>query len=106
MEMDLAHITALLVLAIGVPLNVIVVTLLWQKSNAAPHLQVLRERFIVAGAVLVLVIVFGLIFLNNDRLPPFLTTDVTRLITRSVVLAIAVVPATYWLLLYRGDRKS
>lgn len=103
--MDLAHVLAVLVLFVGVPLNVLVTYMLWKRSQMAPDLKVLRERFIVATAVLVMVFVFGLIFLNNDHLPPFLTTDVTKVITRFVMLGIAVVPATYWLVLYRGDRK-
>lgn len=94
------HVLALVTLWVGVPLNMIVTIMLWRRSRAYPEIRVLRERFIVAVAVLVLVLVFGLIFLNNDRLPPLLTTDATKLITRAAVLIVAIVPACYWLILY------
>lgn len=99
--MNLPELLAILVLIIGIPLNVLVTVLLWRRTYLHPRIRVLRERLIVEVAVLALVIVFSLIFLNNDRLPPWLTTDVTKVITRATVLALALVPALYWLWLYR-----
>lgn len=99
--MPLPNILALLVLFVGVPLNILVTLMLWRQSHDHPHITVLRERFIVAVAVLILVIVFALIFQNNDRMPPYLTTDVTKVVTRFVLFAVAVIPALYWLHLYR-----
>lgn len=98
--MNLPNILAIAVLVVGVPLNALVTVMLWRKSHAHPRIRVLRERLIAETAVLVLVIVFGLIFLNNDTLPPPLDTDVTKLVTRAVLLGVAVVPALYWLWLY------
>lgn len=91
---------AVLVLVIGVPLNLLVTVLLWRAYRANPGVRVLRERLVVEVAVLLLVLVFGLIFINNDRLYPPFDTDATKLITRLTMLAIAVIPACYWLILY------
>lgn len=99
--MNWPNVIALMVLVIGVPLNVAVTLLLWRTYHQAPRNMVLRERFIAEVMVLALVVVFGFIFLNNDTLPPPLDTDVTKLVTRLMLLTIAVVPAVYWLYLYR-----
>lgn len=100
--MNIYSLLALIVLIIGVPLNLLVTGMLWQRHKVSPTNRVLRERFITAAVVLVLVVVFGLIFVNNDRLPPPLDTDVTKLITRLAFLGLAVIPAGYWLILYRA----
>ena len=102
--MNLPNILAVLVLVVGVPLNALVTLMLWRRSQAYPWIRVLRERLIAETCVLVLTIVFGLIFLNNDTLPPPLDTDVTRIVTRAVLLGVAVIPALYWLWLYRRRR--
>lgn len=98
------NVIALLVLLIGVPLNVAVTWILWRTYRANPNIRVLRERLVVEIAVLILVVVFGFIFLNNDALPPPLDTDATRIITRLTVLGLAVVPALYWLWLWWRGR--
>lgn len=95
------NILAVLVLVVGVPLNLLVTVLLWRRSHDNPRILVLRERLIVEVGVLLLTIVFGLIFLNNDSLPPPLSTEITKLVTRAVLLGVAVIPALYWLWLYR-----
>jgi len=92
---------ALLTLCVGVPLNLYVTVRLWRLSRAAPHLRVLRERAIAATAVLIVVVIFGLIFANNDLVPPLLAFDSTKFLTRFAMLAVAVLPASYWLWLYR-----
>ncbi len=99
-----SQLTAILVLVIGVPLNVVVTTMLGWKLHKAPHLRVLRERFVVALAVLFVVALFGLIFLNNDTLPPPLDTEATKFVTRAFMLGLATIPALYWLWLYRPKR--
>lgn len=99
--MNIPNILAALVLVVGVPLNLLVTMMLWRQSRAHPRIGVLRERFIAELAVLVLVTVFAVIFFNNDTLPPPLDTDVTKLVTRLVMLGVAVIPALYWLVLYR-----
>jgi hypothetical protein len=98
---NIATLLGLLVLVVGVPLNVYVVVRLRQLHRQNPDLLVLRERGIVGTAVLINVVVFGLIFVNNDIVPPILGIDLTKLITRVVVLFMAIVPALYWLRLYR-----
>lgn len=103
--MNLPNILAILVLVIGLPLNVAVALLLYRRSRAFPNIRVLRERFIVELGVLILVVVFGLIFLNNDTLPPPLDTDITKIVTRAVLLIVAVFPACYWLVLYWRSPK-
>lgn len=104
--MNLPNLLAVLVLVVGIPLNVLVTVMLWRRSHAYPRIRVLRERLIAETGVLVLTIVFGLIFLNNDALSPPLDTDVTKLVTRLVLLGVAVIPACYWLWLYRRGRAS
>lgn len=94
------EVVAVLVLVIGVPLNALVTFLLWRAYRANPKIRVLRERLVVEVAVLLLVIVFGLIFLNNDRLYPPFDTDATKLITRLTMLGLSTIPACYWLILY------
>lgn len=99
--MTLAGFLALVVLLVGVPLNLYVTVRLWMLHRASPEIKVLRERAIVAAVVLFTVIVFGLIFVNNDQALPLLAGEATKLITRGVLLALAIIPALYWLRLYR-----
>jgi hypothetical protein len=98
---SITNLLAVLTLVVGVPLNAYVVWRLGRLHRANPDLMVLRERGIVGTAVLINVVVFGLIFVNNDIVPPILGLDLTKLITRAVVLFMAIVPALYWLRLYR-----
>jgi len=100
--MSLPTIFAIVVLLVGIPLNLYVTLRLWQLSQRSPELKVLRERAVVALAVLLVVIVFGLIFANNDLVPPPLSFDATKLFTRFAMLVVSIVPATYWLWLYRN----
>lgn len=98
--MTLPVFLGLLTLVVGVPLNLVVTVLLWRRSVNAPDIKVLRERLVASCAVLLVVTVFGLIFVNNDQAIPPLDTDTTRLITRAAMLVVGLVPATYWLALY------
>lgn len=102
--MSLPTFIAVIVLVVGVPLNFYVAVRLWRLHRARPGLRVVRERWIVSTVVLVIVVVFGLIFLNNDQIPPFLTTDVTKIITRLAILILSILPASYWLFIYRNWR--
>lgn len=99
--MNWPNVVALIVLAIGVPLNIAVTLLLYRAYRQRPNNRVLRERFVAELAVLVLIVVFVIVFLNNDSLIPLITTETTKLVTRLVMLAVAVIPASYWLYLYR-----
>lgn len=101
--MNLASILAVLVLVVGIPLNLYVTLRLIGLATSSPGIRVLRERAIVAVCVLVVVVVFGAIFWNNDTIPPVLGLDVTKVVTRLAVLIVAIVPACYWLLIYRGE---
>lgn len=103
--MSIETIFGLLVLLVGVPLNTLVVVLLWRRSHANPGIRVLGERLVVAAFVLLVVTVFGLIFVNNDTVPPPLDISVTRLVTRTSMLLIAIVPAAYWLWLWFWTRR-
>lgn len=102
--MTVEHWLAVATLVIGVPLNVLVTVRLWSLSRAYPRIRVLRERALVALVVLLLVLVFGLIFLNNDFAVPPLDTTTTKFVTRGAVLTLAILPAVYWLYLYRHSR--
>ena len=101
--MTVPNIMAAVVLVVGVPLNAYVTFRLWQLSRRSPELRVLRERALVALAVLLLVVVFGLIFVNNDLDAPVLTFDATKTFTRLAMAIVAIGPACYWLWLYRGS---
>jgi hypothetical protein len=94
-------ILGLLTLVVGVPLNLYVTLRLWRLSSEKPLIRVLRERAIVATVVLIVVTIFGLIFLNNDLVPPVVTFDDTKVLTRGAMLLVAIIPAAYWLYLYR-----
>jgi hypothetical protein len=106
--MDTTAALAWLTLLVGVPINVMAMVLLFKKWRLAPQLRVLRERFIVSVVSTVAVLFFALIFVNNDQLVPPLDVDTTKLITRSVMLGLAVIPALGWLFIYRtlGRRKG
>ena len=99
--MSLANLLGLLVLVVGVPLNLYVARRLRGLAKANPDAWVLHERARLAVIVLIVVVVFGLIFVNNDTLPPPLSGDVTKLITRAALLILAIVPAVSWLWRYR-----
>lgn len=107
--MAFTAILAWLTLGVGVPLNVLAAYLLRRKSREAPKLRVLRERYIVAVVGTVLVLFFGLIFVNNDQTTPPLSLDATKVITRLAMLGFALVAAVGWLLLYHalgGSRRK
>lgn len=91
---------AVLTLVVGVPLNLIVTIRLWSLYTDDRANLVIRERAIAATIVLLLVIVFGLIFVNNDLIPPPISFVDTKLFTRLAMLTVAIVPASYWLLIY------
>lgn len=100
--MSIPSILALLVLVVGVPLNVYVTVHLWRLSLATPRIKVLRERAIVSTFVLAIVLLFGLVFVNNDLPDPMLPFDETKLFARLAILTLATVPACYWLSIYGG----
>lgn len=103
--MEFTAVLAWLTLAVGVPLNVVAALLLLKKSRQAPGLRVLRERFLVAVVTTVVVLFFGLIFVNNDQLVPPLDVDTTKWITRLAILGLATVPAVGFIRLYRSTRR-
>ena len=99
--MRFVSLLAVATLAVGVPLNLYVTGRLWRlwfndRTNA-----VLRERAIAATLVLVTVLVFGLIFLNNDLPVSPVTFEDSKVFTRITILGLSVCPACYWLWLYR-----
>lgn len=99
--MSVPSLLGYLVLCVGVPLNVFVTWRLWSLYRSEPHNLVLRDRVVISAFVLVVVIVFSLLFLNNDAVPPPLNFESTKLVSRFVTLLLAVVPASYWLWIYR-----
>jgi hypothetical protein len=103
---ELTVFLALLVLLIGVPLNVLVTILLLRMWQKAPYLRVLRERFIVSFILTIVLLVFGLIFVNNDQEVPPISDVATKLITRVAMLVIAIIPAVTWLLIYRRKQSD
>jgi hypothetical protein len=106
--MNLPNVLAFLTLVIALPINLYVALKLWRLVRLSPTILVLRERALVATALTVIVAVFTAIFLNNDVVPPPLGTVETKWITRLAVLVMSVLPAVYWLRLYRhgGDAND
>lgn len=100
------RVLALVTLFVAVPLNVVVTAMLLSQSRRFPRLRVLRERAVTAAAVLLTTIVFGLIFVNNDQAIPRLSLYATKSITRISMLVVGVVPATYWLWLWRHGKQN
>lgn len=100
------NLLGLLVLLVGTPLNLVVTVMLWRRSLRYPSIRVLRERAVVASLLLLAIVVFGLIFVNNDTLPPPLDIIITKWVTRVVFLVLAIVPAVYWLALYRTASRE
>lgn len=101
-----ANTIGLLTLLIGVPLNLAVVLILREKARQDPGARLLRKDLIAFAVILVHVLVFGVIFVNNDQIPPWLDTAATKIITRLGELALATVPAAIFLWIYlrpRGD---
>jgi hypothetical protein len=103
--MDLAAVLALLVIFVALPLNIGVAALLWGLHLKHPHIEVLRERGIVASSMAVIVAVFALVFLNNDLASPVLDFNTTKLVTRTAILAASTVPALFWLRLYLKEGR-
>lgn len=92
------------IILVALPLNWIVTALLWRVSLRSPDVGVLRERAGAALAVSLILTVFTFVFLNNDLDDPILQGDDLKIVTRSVMLVLSVVPALLWLRLYRSAR--
>ena len=99
--MTLPTLMALFVLFVVLPLNWYVTWRLWLLHKANPTIRVLRERGIVSTALALLVTLFAVIFLNNDLVPPPMSFADTKLLTRGAMLLAGLIPALYWLWLYR-----
>jgi hypothetical protein len=97
-----ASVLAIATLAIAVPLNWFVAIRLALLAHEAPDVRLLRERALAAVFMAVVVTVFSLIFLNNDLVPPLFAFEQTKYLTRSITLAAGIIPALYWLRLYRN----
>lgn len=109
--MELTVFLAWAVLLVGVPLNALAAYLLLRASRERPQLRVLRERCVVAVVTTLVVLFFGVIFVNNDREVPWLGLDATKLITRTAMLVMALVSGGGWLWVYfrafgRPNRKE
>jgi len=99
--MSIPTILALFVLFVVLPLNWYVTWRLWRLHKANPTIRVLRERGIVSTVLALLISLFVLIFLNNDLVPPPLAFEDTKLLTRGAMVLAGLIPAIYWLYLYR-----
>lgn len=93
-----------LVLLVGVPLCVLATFELWLTWRSDKTSKVLLRDLQVQFVILLAVFVFGLIFRNNDTLPPPLDTAATKLITRYVILGVALISSLtfLWLVWRRG----
>lgn len=88
---------------VAVPVHWIVFGALWRLVRKQPHNLVLRDRFLVAGFLAIVVTLFGLVFINNDIIPPPFTPPQTMVVTRTAILLL-IVPSLYWLWLYRKSK--
>lgn len=104
--MELTVFLAWATVLFAVPLNVIAACFLLRMTHKAPHLRVLRERFITAVAITLVVLFFGVIFVNNDQTVPPIGVDATKVITRAAMLGLALVSAGGWLWIYRAHGRS
>lgn len=104
--MDVTAIMAWATLAVAFPLNAVAAFLLLKKSRQRPDLDILKERFITAVATTLLVLFFGMVFVNNDQTVPPLGLDTTKWITRGVLLAVALVVGGGWLRIWWHGRVS
>lgn len=103
--MTVPAVLAILTLFAGAPLN-LYVTLMLRRLHVGHPNPILRVLIAVWMMVTLVAFVFGLIFVNNDLTPPIIAGDVTKIITRGAILALAVVPALWLLWIYRGDGRA
>lgn len=100
-EADIPAVLAYAVVLFALPVNWYVAYRLWRLSRSSPELRVLADRAIAAFFLAVIVSVFAVVFINNDIIPPPMDVYTTRILTRGAILSL-VVPALYWLYLYRS----
>lgn len=81
--MSPASVLAFLTLLVAVPLLAYATWSLWALVRRY-HNPVTRAHAIAVTVVLVHAFVFGWIFVNNDRLVPWLDTGATKIITRLI----------------------
>ena len=98
--MPVPELLGLGVLIVGVPLNLYVVMMLRRLRQEEPN-PVLDVLLVLWVLVLIIAAIFGLIFVNNDTVPPPLDVLSTKIITRSIVLALVTVPAVSLIVAYR-----
>lgn len=98
----IATVLAVLNLALGIPLILWLLARLNRRLRQMPGNLMYVDRRNVAWALLLLAAVFGPIFLNNDMAVPILDGTTTKLVTRSVVLLVIVVPTVYYLWIDRN----
>lgn len=101
-EWEFTEWLAWLTLGFGVPLSLITTLVLLRKWRRKRYLKVLLRDVKTAAIITVVVLVFGLIFVNNDMIEPWLDVDTTKWITRLAILALAIIPAVTLLLLNRS----
>lgn len=98
--MEFTAVLAWLTVGVGFPVSTLAALLSWKKVRQRPDLDVLKERAVTASIIAVGVLFFGLIFVNNDQLIPPFDVDTTKIVTRSAMLVLGIVPALLWLRLY------
>lgn len=101
----LGNALAWLTVFVALPLSWFVAFRLWRLSRSRPRIMVLRHQAIASLALALLVTVFALVFINNDMEVPPLSVAQTRILTRGSLLLLSVIPALYWLRLYREYRQ-
>lgn len=100
----LVSLLTLLVVWVALPLTWFASWRLWLLHRRRMELKVLRERGIAMTMLALLVTVFAVVFINNDFEVPPLDVATTRILTRGALFLFSVVPACYWLWLYRSGK--
>lgn len=98
-------------LIIAFPLGALAAALLYQAHRQAIEdlghpLRVLRLQLVVEVVLTCLMLLFGLIFVNNDQVPPPLDVETTKYITRIAILLAGLIPTVMWLWIYLKPQRG
>lgn len=93
-------------LLVAVPLNVFAAVTLRRAWREKRDQQMLKERYVVAVVTTLVVLFFGVIFVNNDQTIPPIGVEATKVVTRAAMLWLSLVLAGGWLWTYRSWRSN
>lgn len=97
---SLPEILKWLVIFVEVPIMGIVAIRLLLLLRLRPTNLVLKDRFLVTVTLIIVVIIFAAVFLNNNMEIPPLGMYQTQVLTRAAILSL-MLTSIYWLWVYR-----